>query len=62
VLSSVPEVKLYYYTLSDNKVNVTIELVEKSERKRNSFVVEQEILEKLSYLSSYSLQVETKVQ
>jgi hypothetical protein len=33
IFASLPELKLYYYTISENKVNVTIELVQKSERK-----------------------------
>lgn len=62
VLSSIPEVKLYYYTLSNNTVDITVELVKKSERKRDSFTVEKEIFEKLSFLRSQWLQVETKVE
>lgn len=62
VLSSIPEVKLYYYTIGDASSDVTIELVKKSERKRDSFTIEKEIFEKLAYLQSYWLKVETKVQ
>jgi len=62
VFNSIPELKLYYYVISNNKIDITLELVEKTERERDSFVIEEEILKKLSYLTSYWLQVETKVQ
>lgn len=62
ILSLIPEFKLYYYTISDNKVKVTMELVDKSERKKDSFVLEQEILEKLAGFAAYWLQVETELQ
>jgi multidrug efflux pump len=62
IFSSIPEVKIYYYTVRDNVVDVTIELVDKEERRKSSFVIEKELLDSLSYLQSYGLQVETTVQ
>jgi hypothetical protein len=53
VFNSIPELKLYYYVISNNKIDITLELVEKTERERDSFVIEEEILKKLSYLTSY---------
>jgi hypothetical protein len=53
VLSSISEIKLYYYSVLDNKTNVTVELVKKENRERDSFEIEKEILEKLAYLRSY---------
>ncbi|HCB51187.1 TPA: hypothetical protein DEP21_01195 [Patescibacteria group bacterium] len=61
-MSTIPEVKAYYYTINDNVVDVTVELVDKSERKRDSFQIEKDMFKKLNYLQSYGLQVETKVQ
>ncbi len=62
ILSVFPEIKLYYYTISDNSVDVTIELVDKSERSNDSFTIEKEILRRLLFLQSYGFQVETKVE
>jgi len=65
-LSSIPEVKEFYYSIKDNLLSASIELRTKEERAsrgmRDSFAVEEEINEKLSSLKQYGLSVESKVE
>lgn len=65
-LTSIPEIKIFSTSISGNKITVTVELFEKSYRDekklRNSFLVENEISEKLTILQSEWLSVESKVQ
>lgn len=60
--ANIPEIKIYYYILNDNKVSVSIDLFDSNQRKRDSFQIEKDILQRLSFLKSEWLQVETEVQ
>jgi multidrug efflux pump len=62
VASSIPEVKAYYYTILDNTITLNIELFEKSDRKRSSFEIEEELTQKLQILQSKGLEVSIQVQ
>ena len=62
VLSNIPELKVYYYNISDNIVNVNIELVKKDDRKRDSFQIEKDIVSQTKFLLTRWLKLETKVE
>lgn len=61
ILANIPELKNYYYTIDDNNVDITIELVDKDKRKRDSFEIEKELIASSQYLISKWLKVESKV-
>lgn len=62
ILSNIPELKSYFYTIDNNKVNVTIEIVDKDNRKRDSFKIEKELVNNTKYLTTHWLKVESKVE
>ena len=62
ILSNIPELKSYFYTIDNNTVDVTIEIVDKDNRKRDSFVIEQELVNNTKYLTTHWLKVESKVE
>jgi len=51
-LSKIPEIKTYYYTEEKNVTTVSILLLDKEDRKRDSFEIEKDINSKLSFLLS----------
>ena len=61
---SIPEVDVYYSSVSGNKIDIYVDLIDKKIRKewglRNVFWVQEEILERLSYLESQGLTVSIK--
>jgi len=66
VLNKIPEMKVFSLSVNNNKIDVTIELLDNKEREdlwlRTSFKVEEEINNKLNKLKSYWLKIETNVQ
>jgi len=50
VLANIPELKNYQATISDNTIQISLQLVKKAERERTSFEVEDELTEKLNFL------------
>jgi multidrug efflux pump subunit AcrB len=61
-IASIPELKSYDISINKNTASIGVNLVKEKERKRDSFVIEKEIAEKLSYLGTKWLRVEWKVQ
>lgn len=62
VLSKIPEIKTYYYTEDKNVVTVSILLLDKEDRKRDSFEIEKDLNSKLSFLLSKWLKVESAIE
>lgn len=62
IISEIPEIKTYYYTIEDNEVSAIIELVEKDLRDRDSFEIEEQLINNTNYLATIWLSVETKVE
>ncbi len=64
-LSTVPELKNYQLTVSDNIIDITLQLFTKQERKkaklRNIFDVEKEILGSIAFLEHEGLRISTEV-
>jgi hypothetical protein len=52
VISSIPELKSYDISIDKNAASIGVNLVKEKERQRDSFVIEKEVAEKLSYLKS----------
>jgi hypothetical protein len=50
IISSIPEIRNYTLEANGNNINISVRTVKKSERKRNSFEIEDEINAKLAYL------------
>lgn len=65
VLSEIPEIKVYDYTIGSNQIAISIELLKQTERKRQGmksiFEVEKEINEELDFLRSEWLKVDISV-
>lgn len=51
-LSTIPEIRVYSYTVAGNRIDLTVELFKREERKRNSFQVESDIDKLLQPLRS----------
>jgi hydrophobic/amphiphilic exporter-1 (mainly G- bacteria), HAE1 family len=62
IISSIPEIRNYTLEANWNSVDISVRTVKKSERKRNSFEIEDEINAKLAYLKELWYTVESKVQ
>jgi len=65
VIGSLPEVKQYITSTSQNHISVNIDLLSKKERKeqklRDVFAVESEVLERLQTLEQQGLKVASQV-
>lgn len=65
-MSQIPEIKTYSYTISNENITLSVELLKKGERNkqnmRNSFAVETEITDRLASLTIQGLQVSIAVQ
>ena len=57
-----PEVKSYEVTINNNAIDLSLSLLKKEERQRDSFAVQQQVEDALSYLKSQGYKVEWKVQ
>jgi multidrug efflux pump len=66
VMTQIPEIQTYSYTINNNNIRLLVELFNKDERKkrklRNSFAIETEITQLLAPLTTQWLQVSTSVQ
>ncbi len=62
VIASIPELKSYEVKINNNAIDVWVVLVKKEERKRDSFVIQDEIMSWLDYLKIQWYTVEGKVQ
>jgi len=62
VLSSIAEVKAYTITALNNTIDISIILLAKIDRQRDSFAIEDEIKERFTYLQQQWYRVEGKVQ
>lgn len=62
ILASVPEVKTYYYSIKNNVVSISVELLRKDDRKRDSFQIEKDLNVKLDFLLSKWIKVESAVE
>ena len=50
IISSVPELRNYTIDANGNTINIAIRLVKKTQRDRNSFEVQEDLLQQLNYL------------
>ena len=62
VIADIPEVKSYEITVNKHNVDMSVVLVKKDERERDSFEIEQEISQRLNHLRENGYNVEGKVQ
>ncbi len=66
VIGSLPEVKQYVTTTSNNSISINVDLLSKKERKeqklRDVFAVESEVLERLQTLEQQGLKVASQVE
>ena len=56
-----PEIEMYLVTAQDNKISIDIDLINKSDRDRSAFDIEQSVLWDLSFMSSEGIKVESEV-
>ena len=62
IISSVPELRNYTIDANGNTINIAIRLVKKTQRDRNSFEVQEDLLQQLNYLVELWYKVESKVE
>ena len=62
IISSIPELRNFKITVSDNTISIAVRLVKKDQRDKNSFEVQDDILAQLAYLKEKGYVVESKVQ
>ena len=62
VLSSIPEIKSYTLSALNNTIDISIILLAKIDRQRDSFAIEAEVKERFTYLQQQGYRVEGKVQ
>lgn len=62
VIANIPELKSYEVKINNNTIDVWVVLVKEEERKRDSFVIQDEIMSGLDYLKTQWYTVEGKVQ
>lgn len=62
IISDIPELRNYSIEVRNNTISISIRLVKKSERERNSFEVQEDVNSKLAYLNWLGYKVESKVQ
>jgi len=62
VLANIPELKNYQATISDNTIQISLQLVKKAERERTSFEVEDELTEKLNFLKERWFEVSISIE
>lgn len=62
IVAAIPELKSYDITIKAGQISVATVLVDKEERTRDSFQIQEDLLSKLGYLSSAGYRVEWKVQ
>jgi hydrophobic/amphiphilic exporter-1 (mainly G- bacteria), HAE1 family len=61
-ISQIPEIKAYEIKFNNNIIDIGVILTKQDERKRDSFVIQEEVLKNLSYLKTQWYKVEWKVQ
>ena len=62
IIGKLPELSNYSWKLTDNTATLSIRIVPKEERERDSFAIEKEIEEQLAFLKQEGITVESKVQ
>ncbi|MCR5412108.1 MAG: efflux RND transporter permease subunit [Patescibacteria group bacterium] len=62
VLASIPELENYQASIKGNKISIDLKLVEKSQRDRTSFEVEDELTEKLQFLKERGFEVSISIE
>ncbi|MFA7285165.1 MAG: efflux RND transporter permease subunit, partial [Candidatus Absconditabacterales bacterium] len=62
IISSIPELRNFNITVSNNTISIAVRLVKKNQRDKNSFEVQDDILAQLAYLKEKGYIVESKVQ
>ena len=62
VLASIPELENYQASIKGNKISISLKLVEKSQRDRTSFEVEDELTEKLNFLKEKGFEVSISIE
>jgi|GEM_PF-1272794 len=50
IISSIPELRNFNITVSNNTISIAVRLVKKNQRDKNSFEVQDDILAQLAYL------------
>lgn len=62
IIADIPEIKTYEININKDTANLGLVLVDKEDRKRDSFEVEEEISQRLHYLREIGYKVEGKVE
>ena len=62
MLASIPELENYQATIKGNKISISLKLVEKKQRDRTSFEVEDELTEKLNFLKERGFEVSISIE
>ncbi len=62
VLSSVPEVKNYFFAVNRNTINITVTLLDQEDRERDSFEIEKEMRSLMGVFESQWYTVTSQVQ
>ena len=62
IIGKLPELSNYSWKLTDNTATLSIRIVPKEERERDSFAIEKEIEQQLAFLKQEGITVESKVQ